>query len=43
MKTLLIMTSLGVLASGGALAAEVAVKGTRERDARRERQLFSEH
>ena len=28
MKTLLIMTSLGVLASGGALAAEVAVKGS---------------
>ena len=27
MKTLLIMTSLGVLASGGALAAEVAIKG----------------
>ena len=27
MKTLLIMTLLGVLASGGALAAEVAIKG----------------
>ena len=27
MKTLLIMTSLGVLASGGAIAAEVAIKG----------------
>ena len=28
MKTLLIMTLLGVLASGGALAAEVAIKGS---------------